>query len=212
MTGTELVRDFVNTRELLDPIEQFGSPEELGAWLSSNGIASKDVRPDADDLRARGRATRGAAPDPALEHRGRGRHRGRVLGARRRPQRGRGSSLHFSGHESDLLPARRGDGRRARADRDRRARGDGRRLVEPAQGVPGLGLRVGVHRHREEPLAGSGARWGRAATARRRAPSASATGTDRRSSLSLPGRARGSGSPAIGLSRYGSISRKPSLR
>ena len=152
MTGTELVRDFVNTRELLDPIELFGSPEELGAWLSSNGLAPEGCETGCGRSSARGRATRGPAPDSALEHRGRGRHRGRVLGARHRRVAGADRASLLRSRERPR--SRRPRGRRsARADRDRGARRDGRRLVEPAQGVPGLGLRVGVHRHREEPLA-----------------------------------------------------------
>ena len=78
---------------------------------------------------------------------------GRVLGARRRRVRGRGSSFISPGTQATSSRSGRGDGGRARADRDRGARGDGRRLVEPAQGMPRLGLRVGVHRHREEPFA-----------------------------------------------------------
>ena len=107
MTGTELVRDFVNTRELLDPIELFGSPEELGVWLSSNGIASKDVRPDAEDLRdavALREALRrillsntGVEVDTAAEF--------SVLDAAAARAR---VELHFSGRESDLLPAAEG--------------------------------------------------------------------------------------------------------
>ena len=73
-----------------------------------------------------------------------------VLDARRRAGAGRASFLRS---RERAAPGGRGDGRSARADRDRGARGDGRRLVEPAQGLPGLGLRVGVHRHREEPFA-----------------------------------------------------------
>jgi predicted RNA-binding Zn ribbon-like protein len=50
MTDTELVRDFVNTRELLQDTETLDSPEALGTWLSSNGIAAKNVRPNRADL------------------------------------------------------------------------------------------------------------------------------------------------------------------
>jgi predicted RNA-binding Zn ribbon-like protein len=107
MTGTELVRDFVNTRELLAETELFGSPEELGAWLSSNGIAPEDVRPDAGDL---GRAVElrealrrilllntGVDVDTAAEF--------SVLDAVASRAR---VGLHFSGHESELLPGAEG--------------------------------------------------------------------------------------------------------
>ena len=107
MTGTELVRDFVNTRELLDPIELLGSPEELGAWLSSNGIASEDVRPDAGDLRRAVElreslrrillSNTGVEVDTAADF--------SVLDAVASRAR---VELHFSGHESDLRPGARG--------------------------------------------------------------------------------------------------------
>jgi predicted RNA-binding Zn ribbon-like protein len=52
MTETELVRDFVNTRELLDGTEELASPEALGTWLFSNGLAPRNVRPRDEDFRS----------------------------------------------------------------------------------------------------------------------------------------------------------------
>jgi predicted RNA-binding Zn ribbon-like protein len=50
MTDTELIRDFVNTRELLQDTDALDSPEALGTWFSSNGIAPLNVRPTRADL------------------------------------------------------------------------------------------------------------------------------------------------------------------
>jgi predicted RNA-binding Zn ribbon-like protein len=43
MSGTELVRDFVNTKELLEGVELLGSPEELAAWLEARGLTRGTV-------------------------------------------------------------------------------------------------------------------------------------------------------------------------
>jgi predicted RNA-binding Zn ribbon-like protein len=51
MTGTELIRDFVNTRDLLDGIEELGSPGELVSWLESHGLTRGPVTATAGDLR-----------------------------------------------------------------------------------------------------------------------------------------------------------------
>jgi predicted RNA-binding Zn ribbon-like protein len=107
MTGTELIRDFVNSRELLDPIELFGSPEELGTWLSLNGVAPENVRPNAGDLRRAVElrealrrillSNTGVEVDTAADF--------AVLDAIASQAR---VELHFSGQESDLLPAAKG--------------------------------------------------------------------------------------------------------
>jgi CGNR zinc finger len=36
--GTELIRDFVNTRDLLDGIEELDAPPALTAWLGARGL------------------------------------------------------------------------------------------------------------------------------------------------------------------------------
>jgi len=51
LTTTELIRDFVNTRDLLDDKEQLSSPAELVAWLSVNALTRDDVTATAADLR-----------------------------------------------------------------------------------------------------------------------------------------------------------------
>ena len=107
MTGTELIRDFVNTRELLEPIELFGSAEELGAWLSSNGIASKDVRPDDGDLR-RAVELREALRRILLSNTGVEVDTASAFSVLDATASRAQVELHFSGHESDLLPGAEG--------------------------------------------------------------------------------------------------------
>ncbi len=51
MTATELIRDFVNTRDLLDKTEGLASPQALVAWLGANGLAGERVRASNSDLR-----------------------------------------------------------------------------------------------------------------------------------------------------------------
>ena len=155
MIGTELIRDFVNTRDLLDRPRSIwirrrscrpGSPR-MGSWRTGRG------RVRADLARAIG-APRGAAAAAAREHRRRGRHRPRVGGARPRRPAARGSSSASSSAPASSFRRRRGStaalGRIVIAVHAAMAR----RLVGPAQGLPRRRLRVGVHRPREEPLAG----------------------------------------------------------
>jgi predicted RNA-binding Zn ribbon-like protein len=51
MTDTELVRDFVNTRDLLDQGEELGTPEELAAWLQGYGLLRGEAAAAPADLR-----------------------------------------------------------------------------------------------------------------------------------------------------------------
>jgi len=51
MTDTELVRDFVNTRDLLDHGEELGSPAELAAWLEAHGLTRGETSAKTADLR-----------------------------------------------------------------------------------------------------------------------------------------------------------------
>ena len=51
MADTNLIRDFVNTRDLLDDGELFTTPDALGEWLASQGLAARGVRASAGDLR-----------------------------------------------------------------------------------------------------------------------------------------------------------------
>ena len=152
MTGTELVRDFVNTQRSARP-HRSGSdrPKSSRRGSPPTGSPRRVLRPGDGGSAPCGRATRGAAPDPSLQHRGRvdsGRQFAVLDAAASTGTR----RAHFSATRASSSGCR-GDGRCARADRDRCARGDGRRLLEPAEGMSRLGLRVGVHRYREEPLA-----------------------------------------------------------
>ena len=110
-----------------------------------------DIR---DGPATRDRAARGTAPAPARAHRASRSTEDEAYevldGAARRAR----VELCFercSG--SELVPAADGVDGASRPHRDRRARRDGRRLVAAAQGLPGLRLRVGVHRHGAQPLA-----------------------------------------------------------
>ncbi len=51
MDETELIRDFVNTRDLLDGIEELGSPGELVAWLEARGLTRGTVTATVADQR-----------------------------------------------------------------------------------------------------------------------------------------------------------------
>jgi predicted RNA-binding Zn ribbon-like protein len=48
---TELVRDFVNTVDLEDGVEQLSTPAALAEWLAGRELAASGVRVSADDLR-----------------------------------------------------------------------------------------------------------------------------------------------------------------
>ena len=51
MAGTELIRDFVNTRDLLDDGEAFTTPGALAEWCASQGLTEGPVEASAADLR-----------------------------------------------------------------------------------------------------------------------------------------------------------------
>jgi predicted RNA-binding Zn ribbon-like protein len=51
MNGTELVRDFVNTRELLEETEVLTSPGALVSWLAAHGLVDENARGTGTDLR-----------------------------------------------------------------------------------------------------------------------------------------------------------------
>ena len=50
MVTTELIRDFVNTRDELDDKEALASPHDLTDWLESNGLARGGLKATARDL------------------------------------------------------------------------------------------------------------------------------------------------------------------
>lgn len=69
MTATELIRDFVNTRDLLDEKEELTSPEALWAWLDGRRLTRGEAQPTASDLR-RALELREAVRQLLLEHTG----------------------------------------------------------------------------------------------------------------------------------------------
>ena len=69
MTATELIRDFVNTRDLLDEKEALASPGELVSWLDERKLTRGAVSATAADLR-RATELREALRQLLLEHTG----------------------------------------------------------------------------------------------------------------------------------------------
>ncbi|HEY4347138.1 MAG TPA: CGNR zinc finger domain-containing protein [Gaiellaceae bacterium] len=51
MVSTELIRDFVNTKDILDNGEALARPAELTDWLRGRGVLHGDEAAAADDLR-----------------------------------------------------------------------------------------------------------------------------------------------------------------
>jgi predicted RNA-binding Zn ribbon-like protein len=51
MGSTDLIRDFVNTRDLLEAGEALATPAELAAWCVEHGLAEPTARATAADLR-----------------------------------------------------------------------------------------------------------------------------------------------------------------
>lgn len=51
MSDTELIRDFVNTKELLDGIEGLSTPAELDAWLRGRGLLRDPEPTTSADLK-----------------------------------------------------------------------------------------------------------------------------------------------------------------
>ena len=69
MTATELIRDFVNTRELLEDEEKLGTPGELAAWLESRTLTQGEMGATTADLH-RAIELREALRQLLLEHTG----------------------------------------------------------------------------------------------------------------------------------------------
>src|SRR5262245_29518158 len=67
--STELIRDFVNTKELLENEEHLGTPDELVAWLGERALTRGDVTANRADLR-RAVELREALRQLLLEHTG----------------------------------------------------------------------------------------------------------------------------------------------
>jgi predicted RNA-binding Zn ribbon-like protein len=69
LTTTELIRDFVNTKDLLEEKEALASPGELVDWLGERALTRGDVRATPADLR-RAVDLREALRQLLLEHTG----------------------------------------------------------------------------------------------------------------------------------------------
>jgi len=69
LTATELIRDFVNTRDLLDGEEHLGTPEELDGWLETHSLSRGDAKATPADLQ-RAIELREALRQLLLEHTG----------------------------------------------------------------------------------------------------------------------------------------------
>ena len=51
MAATDLIRDFVNTKEILDGGEALATPAELAGWCAAQGLVTGQARATAADLR-----------------------------------------------------------------------------------------------------------------------------------------------------------------
>jgi predicted RNA-binding Zn ribbon-like protein len=69
VTSTELIRDFVNTRDLLENEEQLGTPDALVDWLEGQALIRGGVKATPADLR-RAIELREALRQLLLEHTG----------------------------------------------------------------------------------------------------------------------------------------------
>jgi predicted RNA-binding Zn ribbon-like protein len=62
MVNTELVQDFVNSRELRPAVEELGTPQDLSAWLGAHGVLEPGAPVTAAEL-AEARRVREALRD-----------------------------------------------------------------------------------------------------------------------------------------------------
>ena len=69
MSATELIRDFVNTRDLLDEKDELVSPDSLTAWLDGRALTRGEAQATPSDLR-RAIELREALRQLLLEHTG----------------------------------------------------------------------------------------------------------------------------------------------
>jgi predicted RNA-binding Zn ribbon-like protein len=51
MAATDLIRDFVNTNDILDGEDALATPAELAAWCAEQGLLTRPARSTAADLR-----------------------------------------------------------------------------------------------------------------------------------------------------------------
>ncbi len=107
MQTTELIREFVNTRELLDESEALGSPHDLSAWLREHGLVASGVEAAPDDL---GRAIelREALRRLLLGNNGLDIDRAEAYGVLDSAAHRARVELAFGGSGSELVPAAEG--------------------------------------------------------------------------------------------------------
>ena len=103
MTGAELVRDFVNTRELLEATEELTSPAALADWLAANGLAGGGLAANASDLR-RAIELREALRQLLLENTGVAIDAGAAVAVLDRAARQARIQLRFSDSSGELTP------------------------------------------------------------------------------------------------------------
>jgi predicted RNA-binding Zn ribbon-like protein len=104
MQTTELIRDFVNTRELLDGSEELAAPADVAAWLAGRGLLAPGVAASPTDLR-RALELREALRCLLLANNGLDVPRGGAYGVLREAARRARVELAFGGSGSELVPA-----------------------------------------------------------------------------------------------------------
>ncbi len=104
METIELVRDFVNTRELLEDSEELGTPADLAAWLEARGLVAPGVGASAKDLR-RALEVREALRRLLLAHNGLDVPEDEAYEVLRGAARRARVELAFGGSGSELVPA-----------------------------------------------------------------------------------------------------------
>ena len=150
MVNTELVQDFVNSRELRPAVEELETPEQLSAWLSRARAARAGRPGDEGGSRGSGARARGAARRALGQGRDRGRPR-RPRWRRSTPPRAvPGLELRFDPTCPRVEPTVGGVRGRDRPDPRRGLRRDGRRHLGAHEGVQGRRLPLGVPRHVQE--------------------------------------------------------------
>ena len=142
----QLVCDFVNTLDRESGRDELGDAGGLGLWLRARGLWGG--RP-ADDDAAAARALREALRELMRANNGEDVDTAAAAATLDAAARRAGIGVSFATGSIRLVAPDGGSRPGAR----RGGRGDGRRLVVPAEGVPLGVLPLGVRRHRAEPFA-----------------------------------------------------------
>ena len=146
----ELVRLFVNTVDLEDGDDELSSPDALAGWLEAHRLGGGSA--GSADLHG-ARRLREAIRGLLLENSGMNVRKESALTLAQAAERARFAVRFDPAGTMTLEPARRGGGRSPRTARRDRRRCDGRRYLEPPQGLPGRPVRLGVLRPRPQPFA-----------------------------------------------------------